>query len=190
MKLFFNKPSPYARIVRIVAHEKQLIERIEMRDVDPWSDPPELLAATPLSKVPALVTDDGLLITESGTISLFLDTIGDGPKLAPEGWEPQARAALAHGLIDAAFITVIERRRPQDRQWPDWCDRQRRAIDRTLNVVTVRRGRFDLGDITLAAALAYLDFRLPEIAWRDAHPDLAQWLDAVNQRPSMRATTP
>jgi glutathione S-transferase len=50
--------------------------------------------------------------------------------------------------------------------------------------------RFDLGDITLASALAYLDFRLPEIAWRCAHRTLAAWLDEVGRRPSMQATAP
>jgi glutathione S-transferase len=50
--------------------------------------------------------------------------------------------------------------------------------------------RFDLGDISLACALAYLDFRLPEIAWRCAHRPLAVWLDGVGRRPSMQATAP
>jgi glutathione S-transferase len=50
--------------------------------------------------------------------------------------------------------------------------------------------RFDLGDIALACALAYLDFRLPKIAWRCAHRTLAAWLDEVRRRPSMQATAP
>jgi glutathione S-transferase len=39
-------------------------------------------------------------------------------------------------------------------------------------------------------ALAYLDFRLPHIAWRAPHPRLAHWLDDVSARPSMIATQP
>ena len=41
--------------------------------LDPWSDPPELVAATPLGKVPALVTEDDTLITESTLISEYFD---------------------------------------------------------------------------------------------------------------------
>ena len=47
-----------------------------------------------------------------------------------------------------------------------------------------------LAHIEFAVALGYLDFRLPELAWRDAHPALAAWQDAFSQRPSMQATVP
>lgn len=189
MKLYFNKPSPYARKVRVVIHEKQLAERIDWREVDPWADPPELLAASPVGKVPALVADDGTLFTESNTISEYLDHVGSGPALlGGDRFAVLARAALAQGLIDAAFGTVIERRRPAERQWSEWSDRLRRAVDRTFPRLTVDTGRFDLGDISTACALAYLDFRLPEIAWRASHPRLAAWLDTANRRPSMVAT--
>jgi glutathione S-transferase len=65
-----------------------------------------------------------------------------------------------------------------------------RAIARTLAMLAPAGDRFDLGDITLASALAYLDFRLPEIAWRCAHRTLAAWLDEVGRRPSMQVTAP
>jgi len=63
-----------------------------------------------------------------------------------------------------------------------------RAIARTLAMLAPAGDRFDLGDITLACALAYLDFRLPEIAWRRAHPGVGAWLDSVSRRPSMQVT--
>lgn len=189
MKLYFNRPSPYARKVRVVIHEKQLTARIEWHEVDPWADPPALLAATPIGKVPALVADDGTLFTESPTIAEYLDSVGSGPSLVTgDRFAVLARAALAQGLIDAAFGIVIERRRPAAHQWRGWLDRLRRAVDRTLPAIDVRPDRFDLGDISVACALAYLDFRLPEIAWRVSHSGLAAWLDTVNQRPSMVAT--
>jgi len=189
MKLYFNKPSPYARKVRVVAHEKQLVHRIDWQEVDPWADPPALLAATPLGKVPALVTDDGMLITESTTIAEYLDSVGSGTSLlAGHRLEVLSRTALAQGLIDAAFGLVIEQRRPAERQSTDWLDRLRRAVGRTLPRIAVEPERFDLGDISTACALAYLDFRLPEIPWRGEHPPLAAWLDRVNQRHSMIAT--
>lgn len=189
MKLYFNKPSPYARKVRVVAHEKGLMDSLDLREVDPWADPPELLAANPLAKVPALITDDGTLLTESSAISVFLDGLGQGRKLVEgERWRVMARVGLAQGLIDAAFAIVIERRRPATQQSADWVARQGRAIARTLPRVALPGERFDLGDIGLACGLAYMDFRLPEIPWRTDRSDLAAWLDRVNQRPSMRAT--
>ena len=68
MKLYNNRPSPYGRKVLVVAHEKSLMQHIVLVQIDPWSDPIELLAVTPIGRVPALVTDDGAVITDSTTI--------------------------------------------------------------------------------------------------------------------------
>ena len=46
----------------------------------------------------------------------------------------------------------------------------------------------NLGTITLAVALGYLQERVGETAWRDGCPALAAWFDVVNERPSMTAT--
>jgi glutathione S-transferase len=190
MKLYNNRPSPYGRKVLVVAYEKQLADRIEVIQLDPWSDPPELVAATPLGKVPALISNDNTLITESTLIAEYFDAIGSGTKLlGADRLSTLKQTALAQGLIDAAFALVIERRRPVDRQWEAWTARQRRAIERTLTK-TAMPASFDLAGITLACGLAYLDFRLAEIAWRSFRSDLAGWLDEVAQRPSMQATKP
>ena len=191
MKLYSNRPSPYGRKVLAVMHEKQLSDSIEIIQIDPWADPPDLLAATPVGKVPALLTDRGLLLTESTTISEYLDEIGAGPRLVGnDRWDVLGRTGIFQGLIDAAFGTVIERRRPPERQWPDWISRLGRAVDRTLSRTSVPENRFDLGDASLACALAYLDFRLPEVRWRGQYPELAAWLDDVSSRPSMKSTAP
>jgi len=47
-----------------------------------------------------------------------------------------------------------------------------------------------IGEVTLACALGYLDFRFPELHWRDAHPKSAQWHAQVQSLPAMQATLP
>lgn len=191
MKLFYHPPSPYVRKVLIVACEKGLMGRLDLIRSEPWPDPSDLLAATPLAKVPALLLEDGRLLPESTIICQYLDMIGHGPRLVPKELyiDVLARAALAQGLTDAAYAIVLERRRPTDQQDQHWIDRQRRAIARTLPRLTVDAARFDLGDITLASGLAYLNFRLPEIDWRQQHPKLAAWFDQANGRASMQSTS-
>lgn len=191
MKLFHNPPSPYGRKVLVTAHEKGVLDRLEIAPVDPWQDPPDLLTATPLAKVPALVTPDGSLIPESTAICGYLDGLEPATRLTGNDPLLLARVGLAQGLIDAAFALVLEGQRPAGKRWQPWIDRQSRALERTLRAVAaVDPERFDLGDISLACALAYLEFRLPEIGWREPRPDLAGWLDGVKRRPSMRATEP
>lgn len=198
MKLFFNQTSPYARKARVAVHEKGLAGRVQFVETDPWISPPELLAVTPLSKVPALVLGDGRTVTESDAIIQVLDMLGDGaPLLPPEGdmrIEALTRAGLCQGLIDASFIAVLEQRRPAGGRWNDWVQRQRDAVQRTLARIAQQfepvSGRFDTGDIGLACALGYLDFRHSDLAWRKAHPGLAGWYDRVAERSSMQATRP
>ena len=197
MKLFINQTSPYARKVRMVVKEKKLDSRVTLIDVDPWNDSPALLDASPLSKVPALVTGDGIVLTESDTIARYLDELVPSPPLMPADFakrtEVISRVALLQGMIDAAFDAVIEKRRPASGQWPDWIARQQRAVGRGLVVVAKMsrpEGRFDMGDVSLVCLLGYLDFRHPAILWRTNYPELAKWFDVVSQRASAVATGP
>jgi glutathione S-transferase len=189
MKLFYNPPSPYARKVLVLAHELNLMDRLILMPVDPWKDPPELLAATPLAKVPALLTADGVTLTESTAICEYFSRLAGTPAAEGDAWlDLASRTGLAQGLIDASFGIVVERRRPPESQWSGWIERLTRAMDRALKVVRVKEETFDVGDISLACALAYLDFRLADVPWRERRSDLAGWLDRINQRPSMVAT--
>lgn len=192
MKLFYSPTSPYARKVLIVVHERGLGDQLDLYQVDPWNNPNELLAASPLGRVPALVTDEGAAITESTTICEYLDGLGEHPSLlAPQRLEVLTRVGAAQGLMDATVTTVLERRRPPEQQWDHWAERQLEAIRRTLPGVPVPpQGRFDLGDISLASGLAYLDLRLSGFDWRELNSGLAEWFGGIAERPSMLATKP
>jgi nitronate monooxygenase len=198
LKLFFNQTSPYARKARVAAHELGLAPQIEWIEVDPWQEPDNLTAANPLSKVPALGFSDGRVVTESDTIIQALANLVPGSGLVPgdagNAADALARAALCQGLIDASFIAVIEARRPAAQQWRDWVVRQERAVGRALahieNAFDLSDTRFDIGDIGLACALAYLDFRWPHLGWRERSPRTNSWFECVRLRPSMLATAP
>ncbi len=197
MELYVNQTSPYARKVRVVVREKQLDERVTLIEVDPWSDAAALLAVTPLSRVPAMVAGDNIILTESDAICRYLDDGWPVPPMMPADdagrGEANARIALVQGMIDSAFDAAIELRRPAECQWPDWIARQRRAIERGMGVVATwprPDDRFDLGDVSLACLLGYLDFRHPGIAWRMKSPVLAAWFDEVSRRPSLADTAP
>jgi hypothetical protein len=48
----------------------------------------------------------------------------------------------------------------------------------------------DIGELSIAVGLAYVDFRLRELDWRGNAPRLALWYDRIGTRPSMRSTIP
>ena len=114
MKLFFANTSPYARKTRVVLIEKGLENRMEAVFQNPFEDSPELTATNPLKRVPALVTDEGAAIFDSPVICAFLNDLGKGPDLIPEGasrWSVLTGEAMTDGILDAAFAIVMERRR-------------------------------------------------------------------------------
>src|SRR5678816_1772937 len=94
MRLFLNQASPYARLARVVVHEKCLADQVELVWTDPWASPPELLAVNPAAKVPALVTDGGQAIVDSACICLFLDAAGHGATLFTKGIPALAKYGL------------------------------------------------------------------------------------------------
>ncbi len=191
MKIYYNVTSPYTRKVRIVLHEKGLFDVTEQILVDPWADPAALHATVPVGRVPALVTDDGLVLSESTTICDYLDTLPSGASLiGKDRWPVMARVAVAQGIIDASFAIAIEARRPEALRSTDAVARHKRAILRILASAEATDGRFDLGDISLATALGYLDLRVQDVDWRKARADIAGWYATVSQRPSMIATNP
>ena len=48
--------------------------------------------------------------------------------------------------------------------------------------------RTDIGTITLACALGYLDLRFPDFGWRSRFPGIAEWEMRFGERPSLKAT--
>jgi len=136
MTLFVARTSPYARKILVLVAEKGAEDRVRVVTVDPWSDPADLQAAAPSGKVPALVTDDGWTLGESWAIADYLDTVLPGRRLlAADGagrWRGMRLAALAQGLMDAAFSAVIEGRRPVGERSPGWVARQKAAIARAV----------------------------------------------------------
>lgn len=198
MRLFWSAASPYARKVRAVAREKGLAGRIDEVAVDAFRDPQDLVAANPLGKVPALVLDDGTALYDSPVICAWLDANGAGPLLVPESGQARFRVlraeALADGVMDLGLGLTLERRKPDGERSPTSAARWRGQIVQAVDAIAgdgpALPDRMTLGHLAYAVALGYLDFRHPDIAWRDGHPDLAGWYAATAVRPSLAETAP
>ena len=80
MKLRYSPTSPFVRKVMVAAIETGLIERIEKipTSVTPIKPNDDVARDNPLVKVPALTTDDGLILYDSPVICEYLDTLHDG----------------------------------------------------------------------------------------------------------------
>lgn len=197
MKLHYSAASPYVRKVMACAIARGLDDRIEKIATNPLASPPDLLADTPLSKVPALVADDGTAIYDSPVICEYLDTLGDAPALfPPTGSAARLRAQVMHatadGILDAAVARRLNMPYPQDDGRQALDARQKAAVERALDVLEKAppAGLADIGAITVACALGYLDFRFAHEPWREAHPRLAAWFAEVSTLRPVAETVP
>ena len=198
MKLFWSPASPYARKVRVVARETGLDARIEDVEVATHDDPPELLAANPLGKVPALIGPDGVGWFDSPVICAYLDDLAGGTPLVPRDgsarWAVMRAEALGDGIMDLGLNLVLDTRKPDAERSPTSVARWRGQMTRSLGAVAAAAADlpdgFTLGHITLACAVEYVGFRLPDLDLRAHDPALAAWHATVADRPSLVATAP
>ncbi len=196
MKLFYSPTSPFVRKVMACAILRGIEGRIETIRANPHESPPDLLKANPLSKVPCLVADDGMALFDSPVICEFLDSIGDAAKLFPPAgparWRAMTQQALGDGILDAAVGRRGEMSKPPEAARQAWMMRQKAAVDRSLDQLETDppHGGLDIGTITLACALGYLDFRFAAEPWREAHPRLADWFAGIAGHPAIARTAP
>ncbi|MBR0671422.1 glutathione S-transferase N-terminal domain-containing protein [Neoroseomonas soli] len=196
MKLTLSPASPYVRKARACAIKRGIDGRIAMWTV-PTTDP-SLAAVNPLSKIPTLITDDGMALYDSPVICEYLDSIGDAPKLFPaEGparWKAITLAALGDGILDATQPRRREVALPQDEGRKSYIELQQGKVTRALDALEAQAdslGMLDtIGEITVACALGYLDFRYPNEPWRPGHPKLEAWYAKVVALPPMARTMP
>ena len=203
MKLIGSNTSPYARKVRIVMAEKKLDYDFVLEDV--WSDQTAIKDSNPLGKIPCLIMESGEALFDSRVIVEYLDTLSPVGKLIPpvgrERAEVKTWEALADGVMDAALLARMEAvwtKRTEAQRSQAWIDRQLGKIDASLGAMSKGLGdkpfctgiHLSLADIAVGCALAYLDFRFPQIAWRNDHPSLVRLLEKLEQRPSFAETRP
>jgi len=202
MKLIGSLASPYVRKVRIVMAEKKLDYQFELEDV--WGRD-NILAANPLGKVPVLVLEGGEAVFDSRVIVDYLDTRSPVSRLIPESsrerTEVRTWEALADGMTDAAILARLEQTwagRSAEQRSQAWIDRQMKKIDTSLAAIGKGVGdkpwcsgiHLSLADIAVGCALAYLDFRFPQIDWRTRHPNLGKLADKLFARQSFIDTQP
>ena len=196
MKLMISSLSPYARKVRMVIIEKGLSDQVEIVETMAYDKPQDLLTANPLGKVPALVRDDGTSLFDSPVICEYLDSLSDQNPLLPaageERWQVLRLLAFADGITDAAYLSTMERRRPEGEQSDTAWLAQRDKIVRSLDVLETDppSDALNLGTLALAACLGYVDFRHEDLNWREGRPALTAWLEPLSKRASFLETAP
>jgi len=191
MKLVGSRTSPYVRKIRVILAEKKLA--FDFVEESAWNADTTVPRYNPLNKVPALVTDAGESIYDSAVIAEYLDAISGGgliPSAPGERARVRSNEALGDGIADAAVAWVLLGREPQVSEAA--CGRQMAAV--MAGIDALERVKFakdpTIGEISVACALGYVDFRMPDLDWKASRPNLAGWYAKFCDYPSMKATVP
>jgi glutathione S-transferase len=196
MKVFYSPFSPFVRKVLVSAAELGLeIETLECA-AHPVMRDGKIVATNPLGQVPTFFADDGTELYDSRVICEYLDMLAGGNKLIPASgqarWQRLVEQSLADGLLNAALLMRYEQViRPDGLRFEPWQQGQHEKVvcvlDRLEAWAPTFADRIDIGTISIACALAYLDLRFPEESWR-TRPGLAAFYERFSERESMQRT--
>lgn len=196
MKLYYSGASPFARKALATAIECGLRQKITLVPTNPHESRDELVALNPFSKIPVLVLDDASVLYESYFICEYFDDLADAGIVLPrQGGERRKvlhKHLMGNGVMDAAVLRRVECLRGKDPDREKNLFRQTaitgRALDRLEAEVRGLGQGLDLGNLSIAIALDYLDFRFDTDQWRIGRPKLADWHAQYSERASLVET--
>jgi glutathione S-transferase len=179
-KLLYAPASPYSAKVRMAAHHAGIaLDSVIVKTDD---NPPELLSANPLGKIPTLVLEDGHAIFDSRAITQYLNRESKGalfPRNPDKRLAAEMLEALADGICDCALLMVYERRqRPEAMVYQPWLDKQWAKVCRALDMLNADPPKLPkkitAGQIALRACLGYLALRFAG-KWEKGRSRLVRW---------------
>lgn len=182
MQLYLSTRSPYARLSLIAAYRANK-QDLTLHFVKPWENPAELEAVNPYSQIPALVHDNGLVITESLIImQSFAGNLFSGGR-------SDALLGYAMATINQIVRYVSMNMVAADTAGSAMQARSLAALEKALpHAPLLNPQGNDWGNICLGVAYRYLEMRLPEIYARRLSADNKAVLKIFCRRDFMRKT--
>jgi glutathione S-transferase len=203
MKLYDSKLAPNPRRARIFLAEKGISLPTEQIDIAARRHKtPEYAAINPLQRMPALVLDDGTIITESIAICRYFEMLhpeppmfGVGPKDSAlvEMWNRRAEINFFANVAAVFRHTHPAMKELEVPQVPAWADANRPRVAWFLEMLDgelanrefIAGDRYTVADITMQVAV---DFMKPaRLVMPEGVANVKRWHTAVSARPSAGA---
>jgi glutathione S-transferase len=189
--------SPPTRRVAVALHHYGMPFTRDTRSI--FGDAEAVGKISPLTRIPALVLDDGEVMIDSAAILDHLDGLAGDRALVPASGPDRRRilqmTALAQGTLEKAAAVVYERHyhgpAQQSRDWLNRCLGQTRA---GLDELTRRLvGPYACGpalshaDVMITTLIWYLQDRMDECLSSSAHAPLIGLAETCETLPAFKA---
>jgi glutathione S-transferase len=203
MKLYDSRLAPNPRRTRIFLAEKGLTIPTEQVDmVAMQHKTPEYTAINPLQRMPALVLDDGTILTESIAICRYFEMLHPDPPLFGVGPKDAAIVEMWNRRAEINFLAnvaaVFRHTHPAMKdlevpQVPAWAEANRPRVTGFLELMDhelasrefIAGDRYTVADITMQVAV---DFMKPSrLTMPEGASNVKRWHAAVSARPSAKA---
>lgn len=186
-KLLYAGPSPYSAKVRMAAAYAGYAMDAVVTETGP--QPPELVNANPLGKIPVLILDSGESVYDSRAITQYINRETKNalfPRNAQKRTEAERLEALADGICDCLLAHVYERRsRPAEIVHQPWLDKQWQKAERGLDYLVKETPKLPkkptAGHIAMRAMLGYADLRFSG-QWEKGRTKLKRWAAKFDQK--------
>jgi glutathione S-transferase len=203
MKLYDGGRAPNPRRTRIFLAEKGIrlpLEQIDLGALQQKS--PAFAAVNPLMRVPALVLDDGTVITESIAICRYFEAVQPDPPLFGRGALEMAHIEMWNRRLEIHLLFPISHvfrhshpmmKEMEVPQVPAWAEANKPRILEFITLLNreLKGRRFVAGDAFTVAditGLVAVDFMKPaKLAVPDELVDLKRWHAELSARPSAAA---
>lgn len=203
MKLYSNAFAPSPRRVRMFAAEKGLtLETVNLDFANNEHHTPAFLAINPVGDVPALVLDDGTVLTESLAICRYLEELHPQPSLF--GSSTLERARIAECVDHLMFRLYVPATQAFKHTHAYWATRLTQVLPygdvaRALLREEFARiegwladGRAFLVDdrFSMADIVAYTSVEFAKVGGvrvSEEHPHLKAYMARIGVRPSAKA---
>ena len=203
MKLYDAGRAPNPRRTRVFLAEKGInvpSEQVDMMALQHKT--PEYTAINPLQRMPALVLDDGTVITESIAISRYFEALQPEPPLFGVGakeiaevemWNRRCELNLMFPVAQVFRHTHPAMKDLEVPQVAEWGEANRPRVAEFLKILDtqlkthrfVAGDKFSVADIT---AMVAIDFMKPsKIPMPEGLDNLQRWYAEVSARPSAKA---
>ncbi len=203
MKLYDGGRAPNPRRVRIFLAEKGITIPIEPVDIGAMAHKSEAYTAiNPLQRLPALVLDNGMVLTESIAICRYFEALQPQPALFGTGALEIAQVEMWQRRIEltlmAAIQAVFRHLHPgmaqlQQPQVAEWGEINKPRVVEFLQILDRELGKrqyvaadaFSVADIT---GLVSIDLMKPaKLAVPPEFTNVLRWHAEVSARPSAKA---
>ena len=210
LTLISATPSPFARMNRIAMLEKGI--PFTLQNEIPWHKAEtQTPKYNPLEKLPILLDPDDPgfePVYDSAHIQEYIvqKYADKEPRLLTGNVDLDLKArqilVLSEGVLDAFVLEFFETAREEAKRNEKWIERQGRKVDGGMKAfdefVKNSKGKylvgdgetFTIADIAVVCAVAQIDFVGVRPGWKEKYPDLAKWVEAMDDREYFASTRP